>query len=67
MTKRTVDSATGEDPAEGSKQGDNAAVSAGKSVLGVSRASRRWAQKLGVDLLHDESGVEAGARRHRRD
>jgi len=49
MTKRTVDSATGEDPAEASKQGDNAAVSAGKSVLGVSRASRRWAQKLGVD------------------
>ena len=49
MTKRTVDSATGEDPAEASRQGDNAAVSAGKSVLGLSRASRRWAQKLGVD------------------
>jgi hypothetical protein len=44
-----VDSATGDDPAEASKQGDSAAVSAGKSVLGVSRASRRWAQKLGVD------------------
>jgi hypothetical protein len=49
MTKRTADAATGEDPAEASKQGDSAAVSAGKSVLGVSRASRRWAQKLGVD------------------
>jgi hypothetical protein len=49
MTKRTVDSATGEDPAQASKQGDNAGVSAGKSMLGVSRASRRWAQKLGVD------------------
>ena len=47
--KRSVDSATGDDPAEGSKQGDNAAVSAGKSVLGISGASRRWAQKLGVD------------------
>jgi hypothetical protein len=49
MTKRTVDSATGDDPADASKQGDNAAVSAGKSLAGVSRASRRWAQKLGVD------------------
>jgi hypothetical protein len=49
MTKRTVDSATGEDPAEASKQGGSAAASAGKSVLGVSGASRRWAQKLGVD------------------
>jgi hypothetical protein len=49
MTKRTVDSATGDDPAEASKQGDNAAVSAGKSLAGISRASRRWAQKLGVD------------------
>jgi hypothetical protein len=49
MTKRTVDSTTGEDPAEASKQGDSAAMSTGKSVLGVSRASRRWAQKLGVD------------------
>jgi hypothetical protein len=44
-----VDSATGDDPADASKQGDNAAVSAGKSLAGVSRASRRWAQKLGVD------------------
>lgn len=49
MTKRTVDSATGNDPAQESKQGDNAAVSAGKSLAGISRASRRWAQKLGVD------------------
>ena len=49
MTKRTMDSATGEDPAEASKQGGNAAVSAGKSLVGISRASRRWAQKLGVD------------------
>jgi hypothetical protein len=49
MTKRTVDSATGEDPAGASKQSDNAAVSAGKSVLGISKASRLWAQKLGVD------------------
>ena len=49
MTKRTVDSATGEDPAGTSTQSDNAAVSAGRSVLGVSRASRQWAQKLGVD------------------
>jgi hypothetical protein len=49
MTKRTVDSATGDDPAEASKQGENAAVAAGKSLAGVSRASRRWAQKLGVD------------------
>jgi len=49
QSKRAVDSATGDDPAERSKQGDNAAVSAGKAVLGVSKASRRWAQKLGVD------------------
>lgn len=49
MTKRTVDSATGDDPAEASKQGENAAVAAGKSLAGVNRASRRWAQKLGVD------------------
>jgi hypothetical protein len=49
MTKRTVDSATKEDPAAESKQGDNAAVAGGKSLLGVSRASRRWAQKVGVD------------------
>ena len=49
QSKRAVDSATGDDPAEASKQGDNAAVSAGKTVLGVNRASRRWAQKLGVD------------------
>ena len=49
QSKRAVDSATGEDPAEASKQGDNAAVSAGKSLTGVSRAARRWAQKLGVD------------------
>jgi hypothetical protein len=49
QSKRAIDSATGDDPAEGSKQGGNAAVSAGKTVLGVSKASRRWAQKLGVD------------------
>jgi hypothetical protein len=49
QSKRAYDSATGDDPAEASKQGGNAAVSAGKSLLGVSRASRRWAQKLGVD------------------
>jgi hypothetical protein len=49
MTKRTVDSATNDDPAEASKPEGNAAVSAGKSVLGVSRAARRWAQKVGVD------------------
>jgi hypothetical protein len=49
QSKRAVDSAAGDDPAEASKQGDNAAVSAGKTVLGVNRASRRWAQKLGVD------------------
>lgn len=49
MTKRSVDAATGDDPAEASTQGDNAAVSAGKSLAGISRASRRWAQKLGVD------------------
>ena len=29
--------------------GDNAAVSGTKTLLGVSKASRRWAQKLGVD------------------
>ena len=49
QSKRAVDSATSDDPAEASRQGDNAAVSAGKAVLGVSRASRRWAQKVGVD------------------
>jgi hypothetical protein len=49
MTRRTVDSATGEDAADASTQGDNAAVSTGKALLGVSKASRRWAQKLGVD------------------
>jgi hypothetical protein len=49
QSKRVADSATGDDPAEGSKQSDSAAVSAGKAVLGVSKASRRWAQKLGVD------------------
>ena len=49
QSKRVYDSTTGDDPAEASKQGGNAAVSAGKTVLGVSKASRRWAQKLGVD------------------
>ncbi len=49
MTKRSVDSATGEDPADAPKPGDNAAVSTGKALLGVSKASRKWAQKLGVD------------------
>ena len=49
MTKRTVDSATGDDPAEASKAEGNAAAAAGKSVLGVNRAARRWAQKVGVD------------------
>jgi hypothetical protein len=49
QSKRAVDSATADDPAEASKQGDNATVSAGKTVLGVSKASRRWARKLGVD------------------
>jgi hypothetical protein len=49
MTKRTVDSATSDDPAEESRQGGNAAESAGKSLLGVNRAARRWAQKVGVD------------------
>jgi len=49
MTKRTVDSATKEDPAAESKPGGNAAESAAKSVLGVNRAARRWAQKVGVD------------------
>ena len=67
MTKRTVDSATGEDPAGASKQSENAAVSAGKSVLGVSRASRRWAQKLGVDPYTTNPVLKQGARRHRGD
>jgi hypothetical protein len=49
MTKRTVDSATDDDPAEESKPGGNAAAGAAKSVLGVNRAARRWAQKVGVD------------------
>jgi len=49
MTRRTVDSATSEDPAEESAQGGNAAAGAAKGVLGVSRAARRWAQKVGVD------------------
>ena len=49
MTKRTVDSATKDDPAEESKQSGNAAEGAAKSVLGVNRAARRWAQKVGVD------------------
>ena len=49
QSKRVYDSTTGDDPAEASKQGGNAAVSAGKTVLGVNRAARRWAQKLGVD------------------
>jgi hypothetical protein len=49
MTKRTVDSATKDDPAAASKQGGNAAGGAAKSVLGVNKAARRWAQKVGVD------------------
>jgi hypothetical protein len=49
MTKRTVDSATKDDPAEESKPGGNAATGAANSVLGVNRAARRWAQKVGVD------------------
>jgi hypothetical protein len=49
MTKRTVDSATSDDPAEASKPEGNAAASAASSVLGVNRAARRWAQKVGVD------------------
>ncbi|MCU0252623.1 MAG: hypothetical protein MUE61_20730 [Vicinamibacterales bacterium] len=49
QSKRAYDSTTNDDPAEASKQGDNAAVSAGKAVLGVNKAYRRWAQKLGVD------------------
>jgi hypothetical protein len=49
MTRRTVDSATSEDPAEEPAPGGNAAVGAAQGVLGVNRASRRWAQKVGVD------------------
>jgi len=49
VTKRTVDSATKDDPAEETTQSGNAAASAAKSVLGVNRAARRWAQKVGVD------------------
>ena len=49
QSKRVAESAVGDDPAEASKQGGNAAASAGKALLGVSKASRRWAQKLGVD------------------
>ena len=49
MTKRTVDSATSEDPAEEPAPGGNAAVGAAEGVLGVNRAARRWAQKVGVD------------------
>ncbi len=49
QSKRAYDSTTNDDPAEASTQGDNAAVSAGKAVLGVNKAYRRWAQKLGVD------------------
>ena len=49
MTRRTVDSATSEDPAEEPAPGGNAAVGAAEGVLGVNRAARRWAQKVGVD------------------
>jgi hypothetical protein len=49
QSKRAVDSASGDDPAESSRPGDNATVSAGKSLLGVSKASRQWAKKVGVD------------------
>ncbi len=49
MTRRTVDSATSEDPAEEPAPGGNAAVGAAQGVLGVNRAARRWAQKVGVD------------------
>lgn len=48
-SKRVYDSTTGEDAAEASKPESNAAAGAAKSVLGVNRAARRWAQKLGVD------------------
>jgi len=49
MTRRTVDSVTSEDPAEEPAPGGNAAVGAAQGVLGVNRAARRWAQKVGVD------------------
>jgi hypothetical protein len=51
-TQRAVDSATGEDQkAEGDAQsgGSSAAAEAGKSLLGVNAAMRRWARKVGVD------------------
>jgi hypothetical protein len=49
-SKRIVEGAVTEDPAgEDAKESENAASSATKSLLGVSRAARRWAQKLGVD------------------
>jgi len=49
QSKRAFDSATGDDPAETEKTGDNAVTSAAKGYLGVTKAGRRWAQKLGVD------------------
>ena len=49
QSKRAVDSATGDDPAETEKKGDNAATSTAKGFLGVTKAARRWAQKVGVD------------------
>lgn len=49
ISRRTVNSVTQADPAVESEQGGNAAVSATDSALGVNRAARRWAQKVGVD------------------
>jgi hypothetical protein len=49
QTKRAADSATKDDPAEESTPSGNAAEGAAKSVIGVNRAARRWAQKVGVD------------------
>jgi hypothetical protein len=47
QTQRAVDSS--EDPAAGGKPGGDPASAAAKGALGVGKAARRWAQKLGVD------------------
>lgn len=49
-SQRAVEDATDKsEPEEGDAPKQNAAVSAGNSLLGVNSAMRRWAQKVGVD------------------
>ena len=65
-TQRAVDGATSDAPKpEGESGAGNAAASAGKSVVGINGAMRKWAKQVGVDPYTTNPGTEGRARAHR--